>query len=116
MATLFDRLNRELESFGRQAQAALDEGRLQIELMRQKRQQDQTARDLGRLVYRRERGGTVDMLEVDALLVRLDTIGTSIDSLERDIASAAARRAAPEVAVHQKPAPASAAPVDAEEV
>ena len=33
-STLFDRLNHELEAFGRKAQAALDEGKLQIELMR----------------------------------------------------------------------------------
>jgi len=36
-STLFDRLNQELEAFGKKAQAALDEGKLQIELLRQKR-------------------------------------------------------------------------------
>ena len=29
-STLFDRLNQELEAFGKKAQAALDEGKLQI--------------------------------------------------------------------------------------
>jgi len=116
MSALFDRLNRELETFGRRAQAALDEGKLQIELMRQRRQQDATARDLGQLVYRRERGGSVDSLEVDALLVRLDTIGVSIQSLEREIAAVAGRRGGKAVSVHEKPAPADATPVDAEEV
>ena len=35
--TLFDRLNQELEAFGKKAQAALDEGKLQIELLRLRR-------------------------------------------------------------------------------
>ena len=56
MAQIMDRLNRELESFGRRAQAALDEGKLQIELLRLRRQQDTVARDVGLLVHRRERG------------------------------------------------------------
>ena len=48
-STLFDRLNQELEAFGKKAQAALDEGKLQIELLRFKRQRDHAARDLGML-------------------------------------------------------------------
>ena len=56
-STLFDRLNQELEAFGKKAQAALDEGKLQIELLRFRRRLDGTARDLGLLVHRRERGG-----------------------------------------------------------
>ena len=39
-STLFDRLNQELEAFGKKAQAALDEGKLQIELLRLRRRQD----------------------------------------------------------------------------
>ncbi len=46
-STLFDRLNQELEEFGKKAQAALDEGKLQIELLRYRRKQDNAARDLG---------------------------------------------------------------------
>ena len=56
-STLFDRLNQELEAFGKKAQAALDEGKLQIELLRLRRKQDSAARDLGLLIHRRERGG-----------------------------------------------------------
>ena len=39
-STLFDRLNHELEAFGKKAQAALDEGKLQIELLRVRRRRD----------------------------------------------------------------------------
>ncbi len=55
-STLFDRLNQELSVFGKKAQAALDEGKLQIELLRYRRKQDNAARDLGLLIHRRERG------------------------------------------------------------
>ena len=48
-STLFDRLNQELSEFGKKAQAALDEGKLQIELLRYRRKQDNAARDLGLL-------------------------------------------------------------------
>ncbi len=73
-STLFDRLNQELEAFGKKAQAALDEGKLQIELLRLRRRQDRAARDLGVLVHRRERGGDVEARRFDALLLRLDDL------------------------------------------
>jgi hypothetical protein len=87
-STLFDRLNQELEAFGKKAQAALDEGKLQIEVLRFKRQRDHAARDLGLLVYRRERGGEVEARRIDALMLRLDDLGPEIDRLERQIAEA----------------------------
>jgi hypothetical protein len=91
-STLFDRLNQELEAFGRKAQSALDEGKLQIELLRLRRKQDQAARDLGLLVHRRERGGEADPRRVDALLVRLDELGAEITRLEGQIQEAKRQR------------------------
>ena len=87
MAQLFDRLNRELETFGKRAQAALDEGKLQIELLRHRRKQDQAARDLGLLVYRRERGGDVESRRIDSALLRLDDLAGEIARLEERIAA-----------------------------
>ena len=84
-STLFDRLNQELEAFGKKAQAALDEGKLQIELLRLRRRLDRTARDLGLLVYRRERGGETDTRRFDALMLRLDDLQADISRLERQI-------------------------------
>ena len=81
-STLFDRLNHELEVFGRKAQAALDEGKLQIELMRARKRRDNAARDLGLLVYRRERGGEVEPRRVDALYLRLDDLVADVTRLE----------------------------------
>jgi hypothetical protein len=95
-STLFDRLNRELEAFGRKAQAAIDEGKLQIEVLRLKRQRDHAARDLGMLVYRRDRGGEVDARRVDGLMLRLDELGPEIERLERQIAETKKGRPAAE--------------------
>jgi hypothetical protein len=106
MAQIMDRLNRELESFGRRAQAALDEGKLQIELLRFRRQQDSVARDLGLLVHRRERGSEVEQRRFDAMLLKLDDLEADIARLEGEIAARrrarSERDAAPEppVAAH----------------
>ena len=86
MAQLFDRLNHELETFGKRAQAALDEGKLQIELLRHRRQQDRAARELGLLIHRRERGGEVDARRIDAALLRLDDLAAEIGRLEERLA------------------------------
>jgi 50S ribosomal subunit-associated GTPase HflX len=103
-STLFDRLNQELEAFGKKAQAALDEGKLQIELLRLRRRQDRAARDLGMLVHRRERGGETEARRFDSLLLRLDDLQTDVTRLETQIAEA--RRGAPRGP--QQPQPAAA--------
>lgn len=106
MTQIMERLNRELESFGRRAQAALDEGKLQIELLRLRRQQDAAARDIGLLVHRRERGSETEPRRFDALLLRLDDLEADITRLEGEIAARKRARterdAAPEppVAAH----------------
>ncbi len=100
---LFDRLNQELEAFGKKAQAALDEGKLQIELLRLRRKQDNAARDLGLAIHRRERGGEVDQRRVDGLLVRLDDLQGEIARLEQQVAQAREGRrqaTAPETTPH----------------
>lgn len=87
MAQLFDRLNHELEVFGKRAQAALGDGRLHMELLRHRHQQDTAARDLGLLIHRRERGGEVDPRRIDAALLRLDDLGAQIAELEQRVAT-----------------------------
>jgi outer membrane murein-binding lipoprotein Lpp len=84
-STLFDRLNQELEAFGKKAQAALDEGKLQIELLRLRRRRDNAARDLGLLVYRRDRGREAEPRRIDALMSRIDDLEAEIARLEQQI-------------------------------
>jgi hypothetical protein len=104
-STLFDRLNHELEAFGRKAQAALDEGKLQIELLRTRKRRDTAARDLGMLVFRRERGGEIEVRRIDALLVRLDDLEAALAKLDRQIVEARQQRPAA-----AQPQPAAAQP------
>ena len=101
-STLFDRLNQELEAFGKKAQAALDEGKLQIELLRVRRRQDNAARELGLIFHRRERGTPVEARRIDALMLRLDDLQSEIARLEQQIAQ---RRASGPVSAHHAPAP-----------
>jgi hypothetical protein len=100
-STLFDRLNQELTEFGKKAQAALDEGKLQIELLRYRRMQDNAARDLGLLIHRRERGGDFEQRRMDALLLRLDDLEKEIARLEGQVAEARRQRAAAGIPVQE---------------
>jgi predicted nucleic acid-binding Zn-ribbon protein len=112
-STLFDRLNQELSEFGKKAQAALDEGKLQIELLRYRRKQDNAARDLGLLIHRRERGREFEQRRMDALLLRLDDLEKEISRLEGQIAEARRQRAASDVVVpeaHTEPTVPTPAP------
>ena len=107
-STLFDRLNQELSEFGKKAQAALDEGKLQIELLRYRRKQDNVARDLGMLVHRRERGGDAEPRRIEALLLRLDDLEQAVARVKREIAAAKGEA----VTVESEPAPTSAPAAD----
>jgi hypothetical protein len=91
-STLFDRLNQELEAFGKKAQAALDEGKLQIELMRARRKRDHAARDLGLLIHKRERGGEIEARRTDALLLKLDGFEAELARLASQLDEARRQR------------------------
>ncbi|TFG45687.1 MAG: hypothetical protein E4H41_04400 [Gemmatimonadales bacterium] len=87
MSSIFSKLNTELESFGRRASAALDEGRLQIELLRVKRRRDNAARDLGMIAFHREKGVAQDQRRVDALVLKIGDLEAQIASIEAQIAT-----------------------------
>lgn len=110
MSGIFDRLNNELESIGKKAQKAFDDGRLQIEKFRLQRERDEAAKKLGYLFHQRERGRTVDQLEMDAWLVRIDVLNESIEKVEREMATAKAEV----VSVSTEAAPSPSAPADAD--
>ena len=112
MSGILHRLNSELETFGKRAQQALDEGRLQLERFRLLRDRDEAARKLGYLTHRRERGQVVDPLELDAWLVRIDTIDAGITRVEREMAATKGEL----VTVNQAPPPPGAETGEAEVV
>jgi hypothetical protein len=112
MAGILQRLNSELETFGKRAQQAFDDGRLQLEKFRLQRDRDEAARKLGYLAHRRERGSTVDPLELDAWLVRIDNLDAAITKVEREMAATKGEM----VTVNQTPPPPGAETGEAEVV
>lgn len=112
MAGILDRLNSELETIGKRAKDALDEGRLQIERFRLQRERDEAAKKLGYLVHRRDRGNAVEPLEIDAWMVRIDNFDASIARVDREISAAKGEA----VTVSETPAPAGATTGEAEVV
>jgi hypothetical protein len=112
MAGILQRLNSELETFGKRAQQAFDDGRLQLEKFRLQRDRDEAARKLGYLAHRRERGSTVDPLELDAWLVRIDNLDAAITKVEREMAATKGEM----VTVNQAPPPPGAETGEAEVV
>lgn len=108
MAGILDRLNSELESFGKKAEKAIDTGRLQLEKFRLQRERDEAAKKLGYLSHQRERGRGVEPQEFDAWLVRIDVLEESIQKVEREMATTKAEV----VSVSSEPAPAQTAESD----
>jgi len=78
VSSLMDRLQRELEQLGKNAQEALEEGKTRVRVLRLERQRDNAARDLGMLTWRKERGGEVDARRIESLLFRLDDLDAEI--------------------------------------
>lgn len=114
-STLLDRLNQELEAFGKKAQAALDEGKLQIEQMRVRRRRDHTARDLGLLLHRRERTGQSEPARMESLLARLDELEAELAQLEVQVTRARQQRPGTGTTPSQDASATSAAPPPAAE-
>ena len=112
MSGLIEKLNRELETFGRKAQQAIDTGKLQLEKFRLQRERDEAARRLGYLVHRRERGQQVEATEVDAWMARIDEHDAGITKLERELAAEKGEA----VTVSDAPPPAGATTGEAEVV
>jgi hypothetical protein len=114
MATLLDRLNRELEAFGRRAQEVFDESRARLELMRLRNLRDGAARDLGYLFYQREReSAELEQGRLDAALFKMDDLKHEIDRLEMQLAEEKARKDAEASAARAEAAASAGAEPDA---
>ena len=96
MSSLMDRLQRELEQLGKNAQDALEEGKTRVRVLRLERQRDNTARDLGILTWRKERGGEVDARRIESLLFRLDDLDAEIARAKDEMAGTTPEPAPPE--------------------
>lgn len=72
------------KKLGEAAGQAIDETRIQMELMGARRRKDGAARDLGYLVYRVSQGATAQPGEQDKLVQRMAEIEKQIEKLEAD--------------------------------
>ncbi len=66
-----DKVAAGLETLGRKANLALDEGKLRVQLLRARRQMDAAARDLGYVTYRQAKGEQPPEGRVEALTRRI---------------------------------------------
>lgn len=90
---LLDRLRSELDRAGRQAQRALDEGRLRLDLYRARQAVDRFAQRFGYAVYRAKKaGGELPAEENTAHMNNLTAAEAEVTRLETLIAEAARER------------------------
>src|SRR6476619_1126839 len=90
---LLDRLRSELDRAGRQAQRALDEGRLRLDLYRARQAVDRFAQRFGYAVYRAKKaGGELPAEENTAHMNNLIAAEAEVTRLETLIAEASQQR------------------------
>jgi hypothetical protein len=82
---LMDRIQTGFGKLGKAAGQAIDETRIQMELLGARRRKDAAARDLGYLVFRVSQGATAIPGEQDALVKRIADIEQDIERLEREV-------------------------------
>ncbi|HTT69206.1 MAG TPA: hypothetical protein VMF70_14375 [Gemmatimonadales bacterium] len=83
---LIDRLAAGLETLGKKANQALDEGKLRVELMKARRRMDAAARELGYLTYRQAKGTQAPQTDVEALTQRIAEAEAAAARIEAQIA------------------------------
>jgi hypothetical protein len=69
--SLMDRIAGGLETLGKKANQALDEGKLRMDLLRVRRRMDGAARDLGYVTYRQAKGQGAPEGEIESLTRRI---------------------------------------------
>lgn len=90
---LLDKLRQELDRAGRQAQRALDEGRLRLDLYRARQSVDRFAQRFGYAVYRARKGGTeLAPEEYTAHMNNLTAAEAEVTRIETLIAQATEQR------------------------
>jgi hypothetical protein len=103
---LFDKLRQELDRAGRQAQRALDEGRLRLDLYRARQNTDRFAQRLGYAVFRAKKDGAeIAPDELTSHINNLTASEAEITRLETLIAEASKDRKNPFDVPRREPPP-----------
>ncbi len=95
---------------GKAAGQAIDETRIQVELMGARRRKDTAARDLGYQVYRVTQGATTLPGEQDHLVQRIADIEKQIEKLEGDLKQLRVGKGTPPSGSAKPPEPPPPAP------
>ncbi len=90
--SLMDRVAAGLETLGKRANQALDEGKLRVDLLRARRRMDAAARDLGYVTYRQAKGQAAPEGEVAALTRRIADAEADVERIQAAIDRVAAER------------------------
>jgi hypothetical protein len=82
---LGERIMSGIETLGRRANQALDEGRVRMDLLKTRRRRDLLARDLGYLVYRQSKGTPPLEGEIEALTKKMADEDVEMARLEEEL-------------------------------
>lgn len=88
---LFDRVAAGLDTLGRKANQALDEGKLRVDLARVRRRMDGAARTLGYLTYRQAKGEAASPAEIEGLTRKIAEAEEEVARIEASLAEVKAR-------------------------
>ncbi len=83
---LFDRVAAGLDTLGRKANQALDEGKLRVDLARVRRRMDGAARALGYVTYRQAKGASASPTEVEGLTRKIAEAEAEVERIEAALA------------------------------
>lgn len=103
MSSIFDRFRDELDQLGDRVKEAVESSKLHLERSALVGQRSKVAYKLGMLLYRKERGGTVDQPEIDALFAQMDDLVAKIAGIDRQLDGMEGES----VRVDEQPAPAA---------
>ncbi len=81
---IFDNIKSGIGKLGTATSQMLDETKLQMDIMRERRRKDAVARDLGYLVYRTSQGASAGSGEQEALVTKITEIEKEIARLEAE--------------------------------
>jgi len=83
---LFDRVAAGLDTLGRKANQALDEGKLRVDLARVRRRMDGAARSLGYVTYRQAKGEPASPAEIETLTRKIADAEADVARIEAALA------------------------------
>jgi hypothetical protein len=85
MASIFDRLNSEIDQIGDRVRTVFESSKLHLDRSRLIGLRSKAAYKLGMLVYKKERGAEVNQGEMDAIFAQLDDISAKIATIDREL-------------------------------